>query len=82
MFGSTQIWLLQNPLKMGKSKTSNITFEFAQEEITAKSGINFDNMSRGLSVNFCFSLTHYLTNFFLAWKFLFIKYIFFNNGNN
>ena len=40
--GSTHIWIFQNPLEKGidKKHYPPITYEYAQEEIAAKAGIN------------------------------------------
>ena len=42
--GSTHIWIFQNPLEKGidKKHYPPITYEYAQEEIAAKAGINID----------------------------------------
>ena len=42
MVGSTHIWIFQNPLEKGidKKHYPPITYEYAQEEIAAKAGIN------------------------------------------
>ena len=42
MFGTTQIWVYQNPKEAAKSKKTypNITYEYCQEEIAARSGID------------------------------------------
>ncbi|QQP52766.1 Uncharacterized protein FKW44_005013, partial [Caligus rogercresseyi] len=45
VFGSTHIWVYQNPTEKGISskKYPPLTYEFAQEEIASKAGINMDN---------------------------------------
>ena len=47
VFGSTQIWVFQNPSERDKTKDKYplITFEYAQEEIAAKSGIDMNTDS-------------------------------------
>ncbi|XP_076031819.1 kinesin-like protein KIF28 [Oratosquilla oratoria] len=42
VFGSTQIWVFQHPAERDKAKIKypQITYDFAQEEIASKSGIN------------------------------------------
>ena len=47
VFGSTQFWLFQDPTdkKNASKKTPPITFEFAQEEIAAKNGIDIKNLA-------------------------------------
>ena len=47
VFGSTQIWLFQNPTdkKNAGKKTPSITYEYAQEEIAAKNGIDVNNLN-------------------------------------
>lgn len=49
VFGSTQTWLFQNPNEPGidKKKYPPINFEFAQEEIAAKAGININQPGMG-----------------------------------
>merc|ERR1711935_147501 len=43
--GSTHIWIFQNPLEKGieKKHYPPITYEYAQEEIAAKAGINIQS---------------------------------------
>ena len=45
VFGSTQLWVFQNPKEKGidKKKYPPITYEYAQEEIAAKAGIKVDS---------------------------------------
>ncbi len=45
VIGSTHMWVFQNPLEKGIDKKvyPPITYEYAQEEIAAKAGINIDN---------------------------------------
>merc|ERR1719400_1838343 len=45
VFGSTQLWVFQNPREKGidKKKYPPITYEYAQEEIAAKAGIKVDS---------------------------------------
>lgn len=45
VFGSTHIWVFQNPKEKGIEKKvyPAITYEYAQEEIAAKAGINMDH---------------------------------------
>ncbi len=45
VFGSTHIWVFQNPRDPGISKKQYppITYEYAQEEIASKAGINVDH---------------------------------------
>ncbi|XP_071522909.1 LOW QUALITY PROTEIN: kinesin-like protein KIF28P [Panulirus ornatus] len=45
MFGATQLWLFQNPVECKKSNMHYpvITFEYAQEEIAAKNGVNMSS---------------------------------------
>ena len=45
VFGSTQLWVFQNPKEHGidKKKYPPITYEYAQEEIAAKAGIKVDS---------------------------------------
>nr|XP_040578221.1 kinesin-like protein KIF28P isoform X1 [Lepeophtheirus salmonis]XP_040578231.1 kinesin-like protein KIF28P isoform X1 [Lepeophtheirus salmonis]XP_040578235.1 kinesin-like protein KIF28P isoform X1 [Lepeophtheirus salmonis] len=45
VFGSTHIWVYQNPQESGieSKKYPPITYEFAQEEIASKAGINVDH---------------------------------------
>ncbi len=45
VFGSTHIWILGNPKEPGidKKKYPQINYEYAQEEIAAKAGINIDH---------------------------------------
>ena len=45
MFGSTQIWVFQNPNEKSSKKLPEITFEYAQEEIAAKSGLDITSVS-------------------------------------
>merc|ERR1719500_571459 len=47
VFGSTQVWVFQNPKEHGidKKKYPPITFEYSQEEIAAKAGIKVDGQS-------------------------------------
>ncbi|XP_066989396.1 kinesin-like protein KIF28 [Macrobrachium rosenbergii] len=47
VFGSTQIWVFQNPVEKEKSKMNypDITFDYAQEEIAAKSGLDMRSAS-------------------------------------
>jgi len=47
VFGSTQVWVFQNPKEhgIGKKKYPPITFEYSQEEIAAKAGIKVDGQS-------------------------------------
>ena len=47
VFGSTQVWVFQNPKEHGidKKKYPPITFEYSQEEIAAKAGIKVDGGS-------------------------------------
>ena len=42
MLGGTQIWVFQHPTQKPTkgTKTPEITYEYAQEEIAAKSGLN------------------------------------------
>ena len=42
MFGTTQIWVYQNPKEANadKKKYPAITYDYAQEEIAAKAGID------------------------------------------
>jgi len=49
VFGSTQLWVFQNPKEKGidKKKYPPITFEYAQEEIAAKAGIKVDTAAGG-----------------------------------
>lgn len=44
--GSTHVWIFQNPLEKGidKKHYPPITYEYAQEEIAAKAGINIQNV--------------------------------------
>ncbi|XP_063871952.1 kinesin-like protein KIF28P [Scylla paramamosain] len=45
VFGATQMWVFQNPLdkKAAKMNNQDITFEYAQEEIAAKSGVDMSS---------------------------------------
>ena len=45
VFGATQLWVFQNPNDNRSSKINNqeITFEYAQEEIAAKSGVDMSS---------------------------------------
>ena len=45
VLGATQIWVFQNPEEAKKSKRNylNITYEYAQEEIASKCGIDMNN---------------------------------------
>lgn len=51
VFGSTQIWVFQNPTERDKTKMKypEITFEYAQEEIAAKSGIDMGSSDGDMS---------------------------------
>ncbi len=42
VLGSTQVWVFQNPLEKGvdKKKYPNVTWEYAQEEIATRAGVN------------------------------------------
>ena len=54
--GSTHIWIFQNPLEKGidKKHYPPITYEYAQEEIAAKAGINIQVLNIYV-LNFKFS---------------------------
>ena len=45
VFGSTHMWVFQNPQEKGIDKKAYppISYEYAQEEIAAKAGINVDH---------------------------------------
>ncbi len=45
VIGSTQLWVFQNPLEKGIDKKNYppVTYEYAQEEIAAKAGVNIDH---------------------------------------
>ncbi|KAK4299096.1 hypothetical protein Pmani_028601 [Petrolisthes manimaculis] len=47
VFGATQLWVFQNPPEKKKAKLPNqvITYEYAQEEIAAKSGVDMTSSS-------------------------------------
>jgi hypothetical protein len=46
VFGSTHLWVFQNPTdpNIGRRKYPPISYEYAQEEIAAKAGINMENV--------------------------------------
>lgn len=49
VFGSTHLWVFQNPLEPGVNKKQYppVSYEYAQEEIAAKAGINFSHAGSG-----------------------------------
>ncbi|XP_047482876.1 kinesin-like protein KIF28P isoform X3 [Penaeus chinensis] len=51
VFGGTQFWLFQNPTDRDKNKMNypEITFEYAQEEIASKSGIDMASSNADMS---------------------------------
>jgi hypothetical protein len=51
--GSTHIWIFQNPLEKGieKKHYPPITYEYAQEEIASKAGINIHRLVKVTQTN-------------------------------
>lgn len=76
VFGATQMWVFQNPLdkKAAKMANQDITFEYAQEEIAAKSGVDMsskgDAGKLGCTSFYAFLLSFFYSHFLLFWDFI------------